>query len=54
MLKGIQVVYDSITERIFRAPGLWNKYLERFFVVQLTVYYKSKQKTKLYFRKLKV
>ena len=34
-LKGIQVVYDSITERFFRAPGHRTKYFERsFFVVQ--------------------
>ena len=34
-LKGIQVVYDSITEEFFRAPGPRTKYFEHsFFVVQ--------------------
>ena len=32
-LKGIQVVYDSITERFFLAPGPGTKYFERFFSI---------------------
>ena len=27
-------VYDSITERFFRTPGPWTKYLSVFFFVQ--------------------
>ena len=32
MLKGIQVVCDSITERFFRAPGPRTEYFERLFL----------------------
>ena len=37
ILTGIQVVYDSITKRFFRAPGPRTKYLERNIFRSITI-----------------
>ena len=43
--KGFQAVFDSITERFFRAPGLRINYFERFFFrsLKLKSYIGNKQ-----------